>query len=113
VDVLFEAVDPTDEAADDDDEPTTAAFAGICFFLTGNQAVAEIALEEVALAKFGYIGRGNSPLATLDVREGSSAAEFLVDLSGNSGKLIIKGSGTYECPGGKLKGNQSSIECGN
>jgi len=88
--------------------PESARIGGLCLFLAGNQAEAQVTLG-VEAGRIIYIGRGNLSHSDISL---TRALDFLaVDLAGNQASLHVSGSGSHPCPAARLSGNGSHFEC--
>lgn len=86
------------------------AFKGICIFMAGNQATANVKVENANLGKFGLIARGNQAEMNLTVGDKGEVSDFFIDGKGNEPVLNISGEGKYSCPSADDFG-RGSVNC--
>jgi len=72
------------------------SIAGMCIFVTGNQAIASVNTA-VRLGNLIYIGRGNRSSGDIEVKASGEVSNIVADLRGNRASLSIHGEGIYNC----------------
>lgn len=90
---------------------TSTSVAGICLFLAGNHALAQVNLGNISLGHLLVIQRGNQSIVNAHIGEGSSVERMYADIGGNSDILNISGPGTYPCETVRTRGSGASFVC--
>jgi len=88
----------SDGAGTEGEEVALPQFKGICIFMAGNQAKANVTVKNAQLGKFGLIARGNQAEMNLSVGAKGEVSEFFIDGKGNEPVLNVEGEGKYSCP---------------
>ncbi len=88
----------------------TRRLAGLCLFLTGNQASATIQ-SDLDIGTLHYKGRGNRSRAVVFFAAGTALSKLDGDLGGNQAELVLDGPGHYPCQSVRVHGNASKFIC--